>query len=253
MYSRAKAATVAVFIRQSDGTLHPFGSGVNVSPTGIIVTCKHVVEAAQLARDESGDPPELPRAKVGLQTGTLSLHDLVIAFTDVRDGRVELIQCRCEVIHGPHDSDLAVARLRPDERLPFVQIGDSDTVVEGDPVFTCGFPLGSELQPGFPVGSLFSSGVVSGVRPHPVVRPRASFLLDMTINEGNSGGPLISELSGRLVGIVDAAMELEAVPTGIGCAVPVNLVKGHVGTLKNVTSAQIEGIAEGIWPGSEVR
>ena len=119
--------------------------------------------------------------------------------------------------------------------LPFVEMGDSDSVREGDRVITCGFPLGPALQPGSPAGSLFHKGIVSGICPHSAVKPRESFLLDMTINRGNSGGPLIDEITGKLVGIViERVLDPDPIPAGIGVAVPVNLAKSYVATARQL-------------------
>ena len=55
----------------------------------------------------------------------------------------------------------------------------------------------------------------------------------MTINGGNSGGGLVSVESGELVGIVNAQIVVpESIPTGIGVAQPVNLIKAHIETAR---------------------
>ena len=64
----------------------------------------------------------------------------------------------------------------------------------------------------------------------------------MTINPGNSGGPLCSEANGTVVGIVNARIEEEKIPTGIGCAIPANLVTPAVDTVQGLTRDEIEGM-----------
>jgi S1-C subfamily serine protease len=78
-------------------------------------------------------------------------------------------------IHGNHKYDVAVAKLLPEEKLPFLDLDDSNLVNEGDHALACGFPLGPYLQPKFPVGSLFLRGIISGIRPHSVSEERNCF------------------------------------------------------------------------------
>jgi S1-C subfamily serine protease len=218
------------------------GSGINVDPKGLVLTCRHVIEAAQLDAGElMGDPPPLPRSKSGWESGTLDLANLVVVFSiEVGEHRVVLLLCRYDFIHGSHQTDHAVIRLRPDEPLPYVSLGNSDDVNEGDRVFTCGFPFGSLLQPSKPVGSLIQQGIISAIRPHRVAERRQSFILDMTIHPGNSGGPLIDEKSCSVVGIVNSVLEMREVPIGLGFAVPVNLVKPFVETARGFSEKDWE-------------
>ena len=63
------------------------------------------------------------------------------------------------------------------------------------------------------------------------------FILDMTIHFGNSGGALVNEEDGTVVGIVDSVLTLEEkFPVGLGFAVPINLVKPFVDTTLRFTS-----------------
>lgn len=199
VYEQVKAATVAICLQCPDGRLIPFGSGVNVDPSGIVITCKHVIEGAQVRRDTDGNAPKFLCSEQGVQSGSIPMYDIVAVFSHFDSGKLELGIARFELLHGPHDSDLAAGLLRPDAPLPAAQIGNSDEVFEGQFVFTCGFPLGPDLQPNEPVGALFHRGIVSGVRPHYLVQPRRKFLLDMSINPGNSVVvPFVLRIVGRL-------------------------------------------------------
>jgi S1-C subfamily serine protease len=251
VYEKAKAATVAICLQFPDGRLLPFGSGVNVDQRGIIVTCKHVIEDAQIKRDSEGNAPKFPRSEQGVQSSVMPMYDIVTVFSHFNNDKIELGIARFEVLHGPHDSDLAVGLLRPDTPLPAAQIDDSDAVYEGQFAFTCGFPLGPDLQPNAPIGALFHRGIISGIRPHYLVQPRLQFLLDMSINPGNSGGPLFSEDSGKIIGIINARIQDNGIPTGIGCAIPANLVLPLVDRVSSLTDQQIEDMNKGIWPAPE--
>ena len=81
------------------------------------------------------------------------------------------------------------------------------------------------------------------------MRPRTKLLLDMTINPGNSGGPLIDEQSGLLIGIVNERIVTgDAVPVGIGVAVPVDLVKEHIRAARDFTELDFHRLAGSATP-----
>lgn len=243
------SATVAICFYTADEKLIPFGSGINVDPSGIIVTCKHVIEGALVDLESKKEVLSLPRPEKGRELSLLPMQDIVAVFSFFQNGSLEIGIARFEILHGLHDYDLAVGRLKPDTELPYLEMGDSDDIYECELVFTCGFPLGPDLQPRHPVGALFHRGIVSGIRPHAFLKPRYEFLLDMSVNPGNSGGPLCTEETGKVVGIVNALIQNDSVyNTGIGCAIPINIAQPLVKKIASLSSEHIEGIAKGIWP-----
>ena len=111
--------------------------------------------------------------------------------------------------------DLAVLQIDdPDvANLPFVPIGDSDALNQGQPVFAIGSPLGLERT--------VSQGIVS-VRARDT---RGAWSIQSTtqINPGNSGGPLFNA-RGEVVGVNN--MKLAGVGVeGLGFSIPANLLK----------------------------
>lgn len=116
------------------------------------------------------------------------------------------------------ERDLALLRVRPEgiaiiqEKLgaiPYLPLGDSDTVRRSDEVMALGYPLGQQ--------SLKSTtGVISG-REHNLIQ------LSAAINPGNSGGPLLN-VFGEVIGINSAAV-LDA--QNVGYMIPINDLK-HV-------------------------
>ena len=103
IYEQVKAATVAICLHSPEGSLIPFGSGINVNPSGAVVTCKHVIEDAQVQRDHEGGAPKFTRSEQGVQSNTILMHDIVAVFSLFNNGKLELGIARFEVIHGPHD------------------------------------------------------------------------------------------------------------------------------------------------------
>jgi serine protease Do len=112
-------------------------------------------------------------------------------------------------------TDVALLRLKGKvEELPVVKLGDSEALKVGDWVVAIGNPFG--------LASSVSAGIVSAKARNIQHGPYDDFLqTDAAINPGNSGGPLFN-LQGEVVGVNSA---LVSGSTGIGFAVPSNLVK----------------------------
>jgi len=140
------------------------------------------------------------------------------------------------------DSDLAVLKVDlPADVLHPLPLGDSDSVQVGEFVVAIGNPFGlsgtmtvgivsaigrtleSERQA--PTGGLFTAGAI--------------IQTDAAINPGNSGGPLLN-LRGEVIGVNRAiltesfTMSGDPTSSGVGFAVPVNIVKRVVpGIIQN--------------------
>ena len=163
------------------------GSGVIVSPDGVVVTNAHVLKVA----------------------GTAEIR-LVLA-----DRR----EFTAKILLQDEKSDLAVLRIQGgDGRFPYLEFADSDAIEVGDMVLAIGNPFG--------VGQTVTSGIVSALGRTRVTRSdtQAFIQTDAAINPGNSGGALI-DMSGRVVGINTAIYSSTGGSHGIGFAIPSNLVK----------------------------
>jgi serine protease Do len=112
------------------------------------------------------------------------------------------------------------------EKLPFLELRDSDEVEVGDLVLAIGNPFG--------VGQTVTSGIVSAVaRTSVSITDVRSFIqTDAAINPGNSGGALVT-LDGKLAGINTAIISPRSGAgtggnVGIGFAIPSNMVNAVV-------------------------
>jgi putative serine protease PepD len=127
-------------------------------------------------------------------------------------------------------SDLAVIKVTGVTGMRALTLGNSGSVVAGDPVIAIGSPLG--------LADTVTSGIVSAVN-RPVqpgsadgIAPQVFFdaiQTDAPINPGNSGGPLVNA-RGQVIG-VDAAIDTlgndpitgtQGGSIGLGFAIPVN-------------------------------
>jgi Do/DeqQ family serine protease len=163
------------------------GSGVIVDPSGLIVTNHHVVAGAQ---------------------------EIHVVLNDRRE-------FKAKVILTDKRADLAVLKIDTHgEKLPVLQLGNSDKIEVGDLVLAIGDPFG--------VGQTVTSGIVSGLARSIGENAYGSLIqTDAAINPGNSGGPLI-DLAGRLIGINSAIFSPSGGSNGIGFAIPSNLVKSVI-------------------------
>ena len=160
------------------------GSGVIASQDGYILTNNHVVQGAD---------------------------EIKVAFAD---GRTVL---DAKIVGTDPPTDVAVVKVEG-QKLPVVNLGNSDQLEVGDVVLAVGNPFG--------VGQTVTMGIVSAKDRSGVgIVDYEDFIqTDASINPGNSGGALV-DIDGRLVGINTAILSRTGGNQGIGFAVPVNLAR----------------------------
>ncbi len=104
--------------------------------------------------------------------------------------------------------DVALIEVSGDAKIAPLALGDATDLRRGATVYAVGAPLGLDFT--------LSRGIVSHERR---VQYGVVFIqLDASINQGNSGGPLLDR-KGRVVGIVSMRM---AKADGLGFALPIN-------------------------------
>ncbi len=172
------------------------GSGVIFDSNGYIATNYHVVQNAQ---------------------------ELAVSLSDGRT-------FNGKVLGVDPATDLAVVKVDA-TGLPTAVLGDSDSLMVGEPAIAIGNPLGMEFK-----GSV-TAGVISALNRSIEIGERKFKLIqtDAAINPGNSGGALVNA-DGVVVGINSAKISVAGVE-GIGFAIPINTArpilqsiidKGHV-------------------------
>ena len=172
------------FGRPQQRMQNSLGSGVIVRSEGIIVTNHHVVKGSD---------------------------EIKVALADRREFEAKLIL-------ADERTDLAVLRIESGtEKLPVLQLRDSNELEVGDLVLAIGNPFG--------VGQTVTSGIVSALARTPVGITDLGFFIqtDAAINPGNSGGALVT-LDGKLAGINTAIYSRSGGSMGIGFAIPANMV-----------------------------
>ena len=168
------------------------GSGVIVDQSGLIVTNYHVIRDAD---------------------------EIKVALSDGRE-------FESKVMLKDEATDIAVLKITPKgPPFPVLPLGDSDAVEVGDLVLAIGDPFG--------VGQTVTSGIVSAQARTRVGISDFDFFIqtDAPINPGNSGGALI-DMRGELIGINTAIYSQSGGSVGIGFAIPANLVKSVVDSVR---------------------
>lgn len=117
-------------------------------------------------------------------------------------------------------NDVAVLRIDAPEDVLFpIPLGDSAGLRVGMRVFAIGNPFGLERT--------MTTGIISSLnRTLQVYRDRSIksiIQIDAAVNPGNSGGPLLNS-HGELIGVNTAIASKTGQNSGVGFAIPVNLV-----------------------------
>jgi 2-alkenal reductase len=182
------------------GFAYGSGSGFVIDTQGHIVTNNHVVDGAT-------------SIEVNFYDGTIA---------------------RGEIVGLDPDSDLAVLKVNiPSESLHPIKFADSDQVVVGQSTIAIGSPFGEEWT--------MTTGIISALNR--TIQGLTNFSIgsviqtDAAINPGNSGGPLLN-LAGEVIGVNSQIISRSQSNSGIGFAIPSNLVQRVVSDL--LTNGSVE-------------
>ena len=126
-----------------------------------------------------------------------------------------------ELVGQDPDNDIAVLQIAAPESLLFpLPWGDSSTLKVGQHIIAIGNPFGLERT--------MSTGIISSLNrqiPAKTGRTIRSIIqIDAALNQGNSGGPLLSS-RGELIGMNTAIATRSGDNAGIGFSIPVNTIR----------------------------
>jgi len=180
------------------------GSAFSIG-NGRFITCAHVVKRY----DRAKMPPPFDE-----HISRLTLHQFGRSYP------ASLVQV---------DLNLDIAILQSKAPLPALTLGRSETLSIGAPVFAVGSPKGYENN--------VSAGILSSKhRRLPWPNSSTYLFTDAQILPGSSGGPLISELDGTVVGVISLIVAGGVGMYGLNAALPIepvtNLLKGVTNLLK---------------------
>ncbi|MBO0849166.1 MAG: trypsin-like peptidase domain-containing protein [Pseudonocardia sp.] len=209
-----KVLPSVVQMRVISGPRSGAGSGMVISPDGLILTNNHVIENAA--------------------GGAGKINVLF------QDGKI----AQAQIVGRDPSSDVAVIKAENVSGLTPITLGNSDSLRVGQPVVAIGSPLG--------LGGTVTTGIVSALNRAVSVgsddpgTPDSSEVLnaiqtDAAINPGNSGGPLV-DAQGRLIGINTAIAGIggagdSAGSVGLGFSIPINQAKRIASELQRTGQA----------------
>jgi serine protease Do len=168
------------------------GSGFIIHPSGYVVTNTHVVAG------------EYSISVTIFRRGTAELEK--VTFNKVR------------IVALDSKLDLALLKIEDTNSttFPFVPLGDSNSISEGQTVFAIGSPLGLDRT--------VSQGIISS--RNRLLDGQLYIQTTTQINPGNSGGPLFN-LRGEVVGVNNMKAMIAGVE-GLNFAIPVFVLKNFL-------------------------
>ena len=177
------------FDRPTERKASSLGSGFIIDENGIVITNNHVVANAE---------------------------DILV--------RVGEKEYDAKIIGADPYMDIAVIKMKTNDKFKPVTFGDSSKARVGDWVVAIGNPFG--------LGGTVTSGIISARnRQIGLTRYEDFIQTDASINQGNSGGPLFN-LNGEVIGINTAIIAPgQSGSIGIGFAIPANAASNVIDQL----------------------
>ena len=197
--SQCKNATALVDL----GTLGS-GTAFCVDAKGVFLTNHHVVESQGLG------------GMVRLVLNPTEEQERVIA---------------ARVVGWSEEHDLAVLLAQDARGLVALPIASSKTVAEVDSVTAYGFPFGRRLSAkvgGYPSISI-NTGKITALRKRD--RELQAIQIDLAVNPGNSGGPLVNE-AGELVGVIVSGNQVARIALAVPSDFVITLLQRPALTIK---------------------
>jgi S1-C subfamily serine protease len=164
------------------------GSGFFIDSNGTFLTNNHVV--TKVNTDTSG-------------VITLNYSREIYILIDGEEHKATVLIA--EESDRPYVCDYAI--LRVDGTFPeHILIGDTSAVKQGESVIAIGYPSKFDVP-------IATSGIVSAILSRPshrnALHTLQTFLTDVLVTYGSSGGPLIREVDGTVIGMVTMPHEIE--------------------------------------------
>ncbi|MEW6413283.1 MAG: trypsin-like peptidase domain-containing protein [Candidatus Zixiibacteriota bacterium] len=189
------------------------GSGFFFREDGYVITNNHVIENAE---------------KLTVTTASGYNYEAKLVGTDPQ-------------------TDLAVLKIEPEEKITTIPFGDSDAIKVGDWAIAIGNPFPQQgLDRTVTVGVISAKGRSNLNFGRETPAYQNYIQTDASINPGNSGGPLLN-IRGECIGVNAAISSPTGGSVGIGFAIPINLARSVVPDL--IASGRVSRGWLGVWLG----
>lgn len=180
---------------------------------------------------DGGAPRTQKRSALGTgfvisEDGYICTNNHVIKEADKVTVKIGNKSYKAEIVGADARTDIALLKISSNAKFKPAYFGDSDKVKIGDWAIAIGNPFG--LDKTFTVGIISATGrkdveMLGG--------SRSLIQTDASINQGNSGGPLIN-INGEVIGVNEMIYSQSGGSIGIGFAIPINTVKTVLDQLK---------------------
>lgn len=162
-------------------------------------------------------------------------------YVTLEDGRTY----KANVVWSNSNLDLSICKVNM-TGLPYATLGSSESLKIGQAVYAIGNPIGFEFQRTVTAGIISATNRTIKLEEKQGNETKTTYMDDLiqtdaTINQGNSGGPLINA-NGEIIGINTVKITSAE---GIGFAVPIDVVKPIINSYK--TKGKFEEATLGIF------
>jgi serine protease Do len=220
-----KAGPAVVNIRVTQfGTRNPHGSRRgNGEDEGQGEGQPEIPEFFRRYFDVPNDPRNGRPDRMGAGSGFIYASDgYVLTNHHVVDGADEIIvrmadrrEFVAELVGSDAASDIAVLKINADEDLPFLVLGESESLKAGEWVAAIGSPFNFEQS--------VTAGIVSAKGRTNRAQQYVPFIqTDVAINRGNSGGPLLN-MEGEVIGINSWILSSSGGYIGLSFSIPIEV------------------------------
>ncbi|MCH7549001.1 MAG: trypsin-like peptidase domain-containing protein [Candidatus Krumholzibacteriota bacterium] len=216
------------------------GTGFVVDADGLIATNAHVVRAINELANSLGETERYPVTCLVLkmsEQGQL-LINLQIAGVFLLDAE------HPQPYYGRADGpDLAFVHVES-RGLPVAKLGSHVELVEGLPVATAGFPMGTDAltAPGHlhQICPTLQAGIISAIMPFACSRPHA-FSINVMSQGGASGSPVFHAETGDVIGVLYGGLNEPfeegpvryVAPTNISYVVPAHYIASALDMMRS--------------------
>ena len=205
---KEKIQSSIVYIENhSDGNIFT-GSGFIIAPNGYVATCAHVVE----------DEEEL--------------------YVKVTDENKKKKVYKGTVVKVNEETDTAIIKIESAKKFPFIELDDRERTDIGEEIVIYGYPLGRRLSDDvYDLNMSFAKGIVSS---HQVKFGINLTMLDISAKHGNSGGPIISYKTGKVVGTLRGGVVGQNVADEVNYMTPICYLHNLINEIADEDKAEAD-------------
>lgn len=145
----------------------------------------------------------------------LTNHHVIADADEIIVRMADRHEFEAELIGSDEASDIAVLKIDADKKLPYLRLGESETLKAGEWVAAIGSPFNFEQS--------VTAGIVSAKGRTNRAQQYVPFIqTDVAINRGNSGGPLLN-MEGEVVGINSWILSSSGGYIGLSFSIPIEV------------------------------